>query len=145
MTWSVAIGGRGYEAVQRNYPRPLHVALRSARCPAARLKHLAGSSTWAEPLCFGNHPDLEPWLTYEERWVSARTNLARPLHRIPPGANAPHSLVIAVDHLQRCAAQYGESNTLAVVVSVAAVEMRSCWKWWFAFWPPSRHRDGCRL
>src|SRR5262249_3104006 len=24
------------------------------------------------------------------------------LHRIPPGANAAHTLVIAVDHLQRC-------------------------------------------
>src|SRR5262245_43043806 len=31
---------------------------------------------------------------------SARSTSA--LHRIPPGANAAHTLVIAVDHLQRC-------------------------------------------
>src|SRR5436190_1559197 len=44
---------------QQYYPRPLHVALRRGRCPAARLKHLAYLRLEPNLSCFGNHPDLE--------------------------------------------------------------------------------------
>ncbi len=44
---------------QQNYLRPLHVALRRARCPAARLKHPAYLRLEPNFSCFGNHPSLE--------------------------------------------------------------------------------------
>jgi hypothetical protein len=44
---------------QQDYSRPLYVALRCARCPAARLKHLAYLRIEPNLSCFGNHPDLE--------------------------------------------------------------------------------------
>src|SRR5215216_4690814 len=44
---------------QQHYPRPLRVALRRARCPAARLKHLAYLRLEPNFSCFGNHPSLE--------------------------------------------------------------------------------------
>jgi hypothetical protein len=49
--------------------------------------------------------DDDDFRAFRMRWVatvnSDRSTTA--FHRIPPGANAAHSLVIAVDHLQRCA------------------------------------------
>jgi len=44
---------------QQHYSRPLHVALRRGRCPAARLKHLAYLRLEPNLSCFRNHPDLE--------------------------------------------------------------------------------------
>jgi hypothetical protein len=44
---------------QQDYSRPLHVALRRARRPAARLKHLAYLRPEPNLSCFGDHPDLE--------------------------------------------------------------------------------------
>src|SRR5215207_656491 len=44
---------------KQHYPRTLHVALRRARCPAARLKHFAYLRLEPNLSCFGNHPDLE--------------------------------------------------------------------------------------
>src|SRR5437660_678293 len=44
---------------QQHYARPLHVALRPGRRPAARLKHLAHLRLEPNFSCFGNHPDLE--------------------------------------------------------------------------------------
>src|SRR6478672_5587439 len=44
---------------QQHYPRPPHIALRRARCPAARLKHLTYLRLEPNLSCFGNHPDLE--------------------------------------------------------------------------------------
>jgi hypothetical protein len=44
---------------QQHYARPLHVALRCRRCPAASLKHLAYLRLEPNLSCFGNHPDLE--------------------------------------------------------------------------------------
>jgi hypothetical protein len=44
---------------QQHYPRPFHLALRRAGCPAARLKHLAYLRREPNFSCFGNHPDLE--------------------------------------------------------------------------------------
>jgi hypothetical protein len=44
---------------QQHYSRPLHVALRCAWCPAARLKHFAHLRGEPNLSCFGNHPDLE--------------------------------------------------------------------------------------
>src|SRR6266852_211706 len=44
---------------QQHYSRPLHVALRCGRCPAARLKHLAYLRLEPNLSCFRNHPDLE--------------------------------------------------------------------------------------
>src|ERR1700736_6472551 len=32
------------------------------------------------------------------------------LHRIPPGANAAHTLVITLDHLQRCVVRFGSRH-----------------------------------
>ena len=43
----------------RRATRPLHVALRCRRCPAASLKHLAYLRLEPNLSCFGNHPDLE--------------------------------------------------------------------------------------
>src|SRR6516165_714670 len=42
-----------------DYPRSLHVTLGGARCPAARLKHLAYLRLKPNLSCFGNHPNLE--------------------------------------------------------------------------------------
>ena len=44
---------------QRHYLRPLQVALRRARGPAARLKHFAYLRPEPNFSCFGNHPDLK--------------------------------------------------------------------------------------
>src|SRR5271169_1290936 len=44
---------------QQHYLRPLQVALRRARGPAARLKHFAYLRPEPNFSCFGNHPDLE--------------------------------------------------------------------------------------
>ena len=44
---------------QQHYPRPLHVALRRGRRPAARLKHLPYLRLEPNFSCFGNHPDLK--------------------------------------------------------------------------------------
>ena len=44
---------------QQHYSRPLHVALRRGRCPAARLKHLPYLRLEPNFSCFGNHPNLE--------------------------------------------------------------------------------------
>ena len=44
---------------QQYYARPLHVALRRARRPAARLKHLPHLRLQPNFSCLGNHPDLE--------------------------------------------------------------------------------------
>jgi hypothetical protein len=49
--------------------------LRCARCPASRLKHLAYLRPEPNFSCFGNHPDLESRLTYEEKRVLAPTVL----------------------------------------------------------------------
>jgi len=56
---------------QQHYPCPFHIALRRRRCPAARLKHLAYLRLEPKFSRFGNHPDLESRLTYEEKWVLA--------------------------------------------------------------------------
>src|SRR5262249_7653785 len=40
----------------------------------------------------------------ESNWSTAA------LHRIPPGADAAHPLVIAVDHLQRCVVRLGSRH-----------------------------------
>ena len=44
---------------QQHYARPLQVARRRARCPAARLKHLAYLRLEPNLSCSGNHPNLE--------------------------------------------------------------------------------------
>jgi hypothetical protein len=44
---------------QQHYLRPLHVTLRRARRPAARLKHFAYLRPEPNFSCFGYHPDLE--------------------------------------------------------------------------------------
>src|SRR5882762_8743317 len=44
---------------QQHYSRPLHLALRRGRCPAARLKHLPYLRLEPNLSCFGNHPNLE--------------------------------------------------------------------------------------
>src|SRR5215813_12378321 len=44
---------------QQHYSRPLHVALRRRRCPAARLKHLPYLRLEPNLSCFGNHSILE--------------------------------------------------------------------------------------
>ena len=43
---------------QQHDPRPLRLALRSARCSAARLKHLAYLRLEPNLSCFGNHSIL---------------------------------------------------------------------------------------
>ena len=46
---------------QKNYPRPLQIAL--------RLKHLAIFPRKVDFSCFGYHPYLESRLTIQEKWV----------------------------------------------------------------------------
>ena len=56
------LGNRTHAATlrrQQHYARPLHVALRCRRCPAASLKHLAYFRLEPNLSCFGNHPDLK--------------------------------------------------------------------------------------
>jgi hypothetical protein len=57
---------------KQHNPRPLHITLRRARCSAARLKQLAHIRPQPNLSCFGNHPDLESWLTRKEKWVLKR-------------------------------------------------------------------------
>jgi hypothetical protein len=52
---------------QQHYLRPLHVALRPARGPAARLKSLGYLRPEPNFSCFGNHPDVESRLTRKEK------------------------------------------------------------------------------
>ena len=59
---------------QQHYLRPLQVALRRARGPAARLKHFAYLRPEPNFSCFGNHPDLEIIdFTRKEKWVLVQT------------------------------------------------------------------------
>src|SRR6202007_1858851 len=60
---------------QQHNPRSLHLTLRRARCPAARLKHLAYLRPQPNFSCFGNHPDLESRLTQEKKWALVATIL----------------------------------------------------------------------
>ena len=56
---------------QQHYLRPLQVALRRARGPAARLKHFAYLRPEPNFSCFGNYPDLESVIpTRKEKWVT---------------------------------------------------------------------------
>jgi hypothetical protein len=54
---------------QKNYPRPLQIALQSHRGATARLKHLAICPRKVDFSCFGYHPYLESRLTIQEKWV----------------------------------------------------------------------------
>src|ERR1700730_14944604 len=62
---------------QQHYSCPLYLALRRARCPAARFEHLTCLRLEPNLFCFGNHPDLESWLTLEEKWVLVRARARR--------------------------------------------------------------------
>ena len=62
---------------QQHYLRPLQGALRRARGSAARLKHFAYLRPEPNLSCFGNHPDLESWLTRKEKWVLDFASLHR--------------------------------------------------------------------
>src|SRR6201993_543910 len=56
---------------QKNYPRPLQIALQSHRGATARLKHLAICPRKVDFSCFGYHPYLESRPTIQEKWVLA--------------------------------------------------------------------------
>src|SRR5262249_27642493 len=54
---------------QKNYPRPLQIALQRHRRATARLKHLAIFPRKVDFSRFGYHPYLESRLTIQEKWV----------------------------------------------------------------------------
>src|SRR5215510_15241219 len=54
---------------QKNYPRPLQIALQRYRRATARLKHLAIFPRKVDFSRFGYHPYLESRLTIQEKWV----------------------------------------------------------------------------
>src|SRR6516165_2002202 len=54
---------------QKNYPRPLQIALQRYRRATARLKHLAIFPRMVDFSRFGYHPYLESRLTIQEKWV----------------------------------------------------------------------------
>src|SRR5262249_62031119 len=56
---------------QKNYPRPLQIALQRHRRATARLKHLAIFPRKVDFSRFGYHPYLESRLTIQEKWVLA--------------------------------------------------------------------------
>src|SRR5262249_50878083 len=60
---------------QKNYPRPLQIALQSHWGATARLKHLAICPRKVDFSCFGYHPYLESRLTIQEKWVLVSANL----------------------------------------------------------------------
>jgi hypothetical protein len=67
---------------QKNYPRPLQIALQRHRATTARLKHLAIFPRKVDFSRFGYHPYLESRLTIQEKWVLATTlNVIRNLVR----------------------------------------------------------------
>src|SRR5215475_5247654 len=57
---------------QKNYPRPLQIALQRHRRATARLKHLAIFPRKVDFSRFGYHPYLESRLTIQEKWVLDR-------------------------------------------------------------------------
>ena len=54
---------------QKNNPCTLQITLQCYRRAATSFQHLAILAPKAHFSCFGNHPDLESRLTFQEKWV----------------------------------------------------------------------------
>src|SRR5262249_28626225 len=69
---------------QKNYPRPLQIALQRHRRATARLKHLAIFPRKVDFSRFGYHPYLESRLTIQEKWVLATASVMHASQMMAP-------------------------------------------------------------
>ena len=75
--------GAHHDKRPNHYARPLHVALRCRRCPAASLKHLAYFRLEPNLSCLGIIPILNHDFSQEENWVLVRKEAGRELVVLP--------------------------------------------------------------
>src|SRR5262245_49280330 len=84
---------------QKNYPRPLQIALQRHRRATARLKHLAIFPRKVDFSRFGYHPYLESRLTIQEKWVLVR--LAGPSKDLAEVGNVLRVYPVCLVHARR--------------------------------------------